>query len=63
MKGTPWVSLAKAARFLDESQTGLRKKLDRAAIKNADGMIVATLPGLEGRKLSKLWKIRLGGWQ
>ncbi len=58
-----WLSLPRAADYLDESPTGLRKKLDRAASVDELGVIHATLPGLRARKLGKLWKVLLDeGW-
>jgi len=58
-----WVSLPTAAEHLGESQTGLRKKLDRASKLGEDGVVEAHLEGLRARKFGKLWKIRLDrGW-
>jgi hypothetical protein len=62
-KPSSWVSLARAAEFLDESPTGFRKKLDRASSLDEDGLVHATLPGLRARKFGKLWKVRFDrGW-
>jgi hypothetical protein len=62
-KPESWLSLARAAEFLDETPTGLRKKLDRASALDEHGLVRAKLPGLQARKFGKLWKIRLDrGW-
>ncbi len=59
-----WLSLGTAAERLDETTKALRSKLERAARRAADGAIVAELEGgVRGRKLGRLWKVRLeGGW-
>ncbi len=62
-KSLPWLSLLAAAEHLGESADSLRKKLERASRKGADGVIEAQLDGLVGRKLGRLWKLRLSsGW-
>ena len=62
-KPSSWVSLARAAEILDESPSGLRKKLDRASSRDEHGLVHAELAGLKARKFGKLWKIRLDrGW-
>jgi hypothetical protein len=54
-----WLPLLAAAQHLGESADSLRKKLERAAVKSADGGVEAELDGLRARKLGRLWKVRL----
>lgn len=62
---THWVGLEAAADVLgEESPEALRKKLARAAVRAADGVTEAHINGIVGRKLGKLWKVRLSAeWQ
>lgn len=62
-KQVPWTSLIVAAQHLGEPPRTLRKRLERAAIKGEDGVVSATTDGVEGRKLGRVWKVRLApGW-
>jgi hypothetical protein len=55
-----WLSLASAAATLNETPKALRNKLERAARRANDGAIEAELNGgVRGRKLGRLWKVRL----
>ena len=60
----PWLPLLNAAEHLGESADSLRKKLDRASRRSTDGAVESQLSGITGRKLGRLWKVRLSpGWQ
>lgn len=60
----PWRSLEAAAKYLDESSDGLRKKLERVRRIGPDGVVEAELDGLRGRKLGRLWKVKLSeAWE
>jgi len=54
-----WLPLATAAELLGETADSLRKKLERASRRAADGAVEATLDGVTARKLGRLWKLRL----
>lgn len=54
-----WISLARAAAILDESEESLRKKLMRASRKACDGVVEATLDGIRARKFGRNWKVLL----
>ncbi len=62
---THWVGLEAAADVLgEESPDALRKKLARVAVRAADGVTEAHINGIVGRKLGKLWKVKLSAeWQ
>ncbi len=63
-RATPWLPLLTAAEHLGESPDSLRKKLERSSKRGGDGVIEAKLDGITGRKLGRLWKLRLSdGWQ
>jgi len=58
-----WMPLLAAAAQLGEPPDSLRKKLERAAIKGADGVVEASIDGVVGRKFGRNWKLRLSaGW-
>ena len=58
-----WLSLTRAAALLDVSPDALRKRLERLAKCRSDGMVYTPLTdGVEGRKLGRLWRVRLPGW-
>lgn len=53
-----WTSVDVAARFLGLTPTGLRKTLERRAIRAPDGGIEAELDGVQARKFGRLWRVR-----
>ncbi len=58
-----WLGIHRAAEVLDEDAESLRKKLERASKRHADGHVEAEINGIRGRKLGHLWKVRLpSGW-
>jgi hypothetical protein len=56
-----WLRLSDAARILAMSEDGLRKALERRAVRAPDGGIEAEIDGVVGRKLGRIWRVRLGG--
>jgi hypothetical protein len=54
-----WTTVERAAVFLGFAPVSLRRALDRAARKRADGSIVAQLEGVVGRKLGRAWRVWL----
>jgi hypothetical protein len=56
-----WLSLPRAAAFLDLSPDALRRTLERRAGRTPDGGVEATFDGVRGRKLGRLWRVQLSG--
>lgn len=54
-----WVSLLTAAQHLGTSPDALRRMLERRAVKAGDGGVEADVDGVRGRKLGRLWRVRL----
>jgi hypothetical protein len=54
-----WLSLPVAATHLGASPDALRRMLERRAVRAPDGCTEAEVDGVRGRKLGKLWKVRL----
>jgi hypothetical protein len=54
-----WVSVDVAAQHLGTSPDALRRMLERRAVKAADGGIEADVNGVRGRKLGRIWRVRL----
>lgn len=52
-----WTSLRLAAAFLDLTPGGLRKTLERRAVRAADGGTEATIDGVRARKFGRLWRV------
>jgi hypothetical protein len=67
-KGEPqdqpvWYGIHRAAALLDENPESLRKKLDRASRRGANGEVTADLNGIRGRMLGHRWKVHIpAGW-
>jgi hypothetical protein len=57
-----WISLETAALILGEEATNLRRKLERRASLNAEGIKEANLDGITARRMGKHWKLQLGSW-
>jgi hypothetical protein len=55
-----WLSVTKAAAFLDMTPDALRRALERHAAAGRDGVLEARLDGVRGRKLAGRWKVQLG---
>lgn len=54
-----WVSLRDAALTLGVSAEGLRKRLERSAVRGADGATEARVDGVLGRKFVGRWRVVL----
>ena len=54
-----WLVVEEAAVFLSLSPDALRKSLERAAVRVADGGIEAHLDGVRGRKLGRRWRVQM----
>lgn len=55
-----WMTVDRAAAALDVTPSALRRRLERAATKGADGATVARFEGIVGRKLGRRWRVALG---
>lgn len=52
-----WVSLSRAARFLDLSPDALRRRLERRAARVASGGVEAHIDGVRARKFGAVWRV------
>ena len=55
-----WLRIEVAAQVLDITPSALRRALERAAHRAADGGTEAHLDGVRGRKLGRRWRVLLG---
>lgn len=58
--GSVWLRIEAAAHHLDTTPAALRRALERAAHRVADGGTEAELDGIRARKLGRRWRVLLG---
>jgi hypothetical protein len=58
MSAARWVSVVVAAEFLGLPARSLRRTLERASGRVADGGVEALVDGVRGRKFGHLWRVQ-----